>query len=74
VLGSGSARANQRASLKSAVQLLKTIQRFQELKAGIAHLITGSGELVHVLDREPDAFDHYTYLVRHLDSNGDGRE
>jgi hypothetical protein len=63
----GSIVAEQGSSLKATVQLFQAIQRVQQLRTGIAHLVAGASELLRVLDGGPDAFDHYTRLVRHLE-------
>ena len=60
--GRGSIATDQGSSLKATVQFVPALKRFQQLKGGIAHLIAGAGELLRLLNGEPNTFHHYPQL------------
>jgi hypothetical protein len=56
-----------RSSLKPAINGFKSLERVQQLEAGISHLIGVGGELFSMFYDEPDPIDSDACLVRHFE-------
>jgi hypothetical protein len=58
--------------LEPAIDCFESVERVQELEAGVSHLIRLSSKLLRMLDGEPDAVNRDAPLVRHFELNRRG--